>query len=179
MPLLRAEADRLTERRLTALDELYAAELACAHPPALVPELAELAARHPMRERLLGLLMTALYRAGRRAEALKVYCSARAALVEELGLEPGAELQGHGEARTLLERSLGLRREYGDRFGEARATRCACGGSCDSRGNRPERSSASASCTRTPATGRPRRPTARREARRLFVELGAPGTEGA
>ncbi|MGH3897342.1 MAG: BTAD domain-containing putative transcriptional regulator [Pseudonocardiaceae bacterium] len=93
LPLLRAEADRLAERRLTALAQLYAAELACGHANAIIPELVELAARHPMRERLQGLLMTALYQAGRQAEALKVYHRTRGALVEQLGLEPGNELQ--------------------------------------------------------------------------------------
>ncbi len=91
--LLRAEADRLAERRLTALAQLYAAELACGHANAIIPELVELAARHPMRERLQGLLMTALYQAGRQAEALEVYHRTRGALVEQLGLEPGNELQ--------------------------------------------------------------------------------------
>lgn len=93
VPMLRAEADRLAELRLTGLEELYAAELAGGHAAAVVPELAELAARHPLRERLQGLLMTALYRAGRQVEALEVHRRTRIALVEELGLEPGAELQ--------------------------------------------------------------------------------------
>ncbi|MGH3906701.1 MAG: BTAD domain-containing putative transcriptional regulator [Pseudonocardiaceae bacterium] len=91
--LVRAEIDRLTERRLIGLEGLYGAELACGHAPAVVPELGELATRHPLRERLQGLLMTALYQAGRRAEALGVYHRTRAALVEELALEPGPELQ--------------------------------------------------------------------------------------
>ncbi|MGH3868550.1 MAG: BTAD domain-containing putative transcriptional regulator [Pseudonocardiaceae bacterium] len=93
LPLLRAEADRLTERRLAGLAQLYAAELACGHANAIIPELVELAARHPMREQLQGLLMTALYQAGRQAEALEVYHRTRSTLVEQLGLEPGSELQ--------------------------------------------------------------------------------------
>ncbi len=93
LPLLRAEADRLSERRLTGLAQLYCAELACGHANAIIPELVELAARHPMREQLQGLLMTALYQAGRQAEALEVYHRTRSALVEQLGLEPGNELQ--------------------------------------------------------------------------------------
>ncbi len=90
--MLRAEADRLAELRLTGLEELYAAELASGHATAIVPDLSELAARHPLRERLQGLLMTALYRAGRQVEALEVHRRTRTALVDELGLEPGAEL---------------------------------------------------------------------------------------
>jgi DNA-binding SARP family transcriptional activator len=93
LPLLRAEADRLAERRLAGLAHLYAAELACGNANAIIPELVELAARHPMREQLQGLLMTALYQAGRQAEALEVYHRTRGALVEQLGLEPGNELQ--------------------------------------------------------------------------------------
>jgi DNA-binding SARP family transcriptional activator len=93
LPLLRAEADRLTERRLAGLAQLYDAELACGHASAIIPELVELAARYPMREGLQGLLMTALYQTGRQAEALEVYHRTRGALVEQLGLEPGSELQ--------------------------------------------------------------------------------------
>jgi DNA-binding SARP family transcriptional activator len=93
LPLLRAEADRLSERRLAGLAQLYTAELACGHATAIVPELVELAGRHPMREQLQGLLMTALYQAGRQADALEVYQRTRGALVEQLGLEPGNELQ--------------------------------------------------------------------------------------
>jgi DNA-binding SARP family transcriptional activator len=86
LPLLRAEADRLAERRLAGLAQLYTAELACGNAGAIVGELAELAARHSMREQLQGLLMTALYQAGRQAEALEVYQRTRGALVEQLGL---------------------------------------------------------------------------------------------
>jgi DNA-binding SARP family transcriptional activator len=93
LPLLRAEADRLSERRLAGLAQLYTAELACGHATVIVPELVELAGRHPMREQLQGLLMTALYQAGRQADALEVYQRTRGALVEQLGLEPGNELQ--------------------------------------------------------------------------------------
>ena len=93
LPLLRAEAHRLTERRLAGLTQLYAAELACGHANAIIPELVELAGRHPRREQLQELLMTALYQVGRQAEALKVYHHTRGALVEQRGLEPGNELQ--------------------------------------------------------------------------------------
>ena len=59
----------------------------------LVGELRDLVARHPLRERLRGQLMLALYRSGRQAEALEVYQDFRRTLSEELGLEPGAGLQ--------------------------------------------------------------------------------------
>src|SRR5262249_13767185 len=83
----------LAERRLAGLAQLYTAELACGHASAIVGELAELAAQHPMREQFQGLLMTALYQAGRQADALEVYQRTRDALVEQLGLEPSNELQ--------------------------------------------------------------------------------------
>lgn len=93
VPLLRAEADRLAERRLAGLEHLYTAELTRGRAAAAVAELAELAAVHPLRERLQCLLMATLHQAGRRAEALAVYHRTRSALVEELALEPGAELR--------------------------------------------------------------------------------------
>lgn len=93
VPVLADWARRLVERRLTAAESLYQAQLACGLHEAVIGELAELVAEHPLRERLHGLLMTALHRAGRRSEALEVYHRARETLVCELGLEPGPELR--------------------------------------------------------------------------------------
>ncbi|WP_179118228.1 AfsR/SARP family transcriptional regulator [Saccharothrix sp. ALI-22-I] len=92
-PVLTDWGRRLAERRLVAAESLYEAELACGLHEAVIGELADLVREHPLRERLHGLLMTALYRAGRRSEALEVYRAARHALVSELGVEPGAELR--------------------------------------------------------------------------------------
>lgn len=86
-------ARRLAERRLTAVESLYQAELACGLHEAVIGELTERVREHPLRERLHGLLMTALYRAGRRSEALEAYGWARHALASELGVEPGPELR--------------------------------------------------------------------------------------
>ncbi|MGH3977510.1 MAG: BTAD domain-containing putative transcriptional regulator [Pseudonocardiaceae bacterium] len=91
--VLRTEADRLVERHLAAIEQLYDAELASGRAAAIVPELAEPATAHPLRERLQALLMTALYRAGRQADALEVYRRTRTTLIEELSQEPGPELQ--------------------------------------------------------------------------------------
>ncbi|TCO56037.1 AfsR/SARP family transcriptional regulator [Actinocrispum wychmicini] len=93
VPILAGEVRRLTERRLTAVEELYQAELARGQHAAVVPELTDLVGEHPMRERLHALLMIALYQGGRRAEALAVYRNARATMIGELGLEPGPELR--------------------------------------------------------------------------------------
>jgi len=90
---LRAEVERLSERRMVALDELFSAELGCGRHAAVVPELHDLVTRYPFRERLYALLMTALYRSGRQADALTAYQLARRVLAEELGLQPGPELR--------------------------------------------------------------------------------------
>jgi predicted ATPase/DNA-binding SARP family transcriptional activator len=92
-PFARAEADRLEELRLAAVEARIESELESGAHELLVPELERLIADHPFRERLRGQLMLALYRAGRQAEALQAYQAARTVLVEELGIEPGPELQ--------------------------------------------------------------------------------------
>jgi DNA-binding SARP family transcriptional activator len=92
VPVLTDWARRLAEHRLAAIESLHQAELACGLHEAVIGELSVLAREHPLRERLHELLMTALYRAGRRSEALDVYRRARQALVSELGLEPGPVL---------------------------------------------------------------------------------------
>jgi predicted ATPase/DNA-binding SARP family transcriptional activator len=88
-----AEAERLEELRLTALELRFDAELACGRHDALVAELEALTAEEPYRERFLQQRMLALYRCGRQAEALEVYRNAREVLADELGLDPGPALQ--------------------------------------------------------------------------------------
>jgi predicted ATPase/DNA-binding SARP family transcriptional activator len=92
-PYAAAEQARLEGLRLTAREDLLEAELALGEHHAAVPELEALAAAHPLRERLRGLQMMALYAAGRQAEALAVYEDARHLLSEDLGVDPSAELQ--------------------------------------------------------------------------------------
>ena len=89
----RAEAVRLEELRLHALESRIEADLASGHADEVVDELEALLVEHPFRERLWQHLMLALYRAGRQADALAAYHRAREALDEQLGIEPGAELQ--------------------------------------------------------------------------------------
>jgi DNA-binding SARP family transcriptional activator/DNA-binding beta-propeller fold protein YncE len=100
-PLLELRAERfaddarrqLDERRVAILEDRIDADLAAGRDAEVVAELKELIAEHPLRERLHGQLMTALYRAGRQGEALEAYQRARKTLSSELGLDPGPELQ--------------------------------------------------------------------------------------
>jgi DNA-binding SARP family transcriptional activator len=86
-------ARRLEEMRATAVEERIEADLAVGRHSELVGELQELVAQHPLRERLRGQLMLALYRCGRQAEALELFRTTRRLLVEELGIEPSPSLQ--------------------------------------------------------------------------------------
>ncbi|MDT9697312.1 BTAD domain-containing putative transcriptional regulator [Streptomyces sp. P17] len=91
-----AFVQRLREARLLLLEWCYDAELALADGrlDALLPELAALAAEHPLREAYHRQLMLALHRSGRQAEALAVHRDLRERLVEELGVEPGIAVRG-------------------------------------------------------------------------------------
>jgi DNA-binding SARP family transcriptional activator len=89
-----AAAAHLAELRLEALENRIDADLALGHHATLVPELDALVDEQPFRERLRGQLMLALYRSGRQADALEAYSAARTTLVEKLGAEPSAQLQG-------------------------------------------------------------------------------------
>jgi DNA-binding SARP family transcriptional activator len=91
--ILRVEAARLDELRLVALERRIEADLARGREADVVGELQALVAAEPLREHPRELLMLALYRSGRQAEALAAYRDARAALVDELGIEPSAALQ--------------------------------------------------------------------------------------
>src|SRR6266511_728396 len=102
----RGEVARLQELRLSTLEERIEADLAAGRPAELVPELESLVARHPLRERLRGQLMRALYGCGRQAEALQVYQDTRRLLVGELGIEPSQPLQRLEQAILRQEPSL-------------------------------------------------------------------------
>jgi DNA-binding SARP family transcriptional activator len=90
---LRSSVVGLEERRASAFESLMDLRLRLGEDDTVVPELRRMIERYPLRERPCGQLMTALYRTGRRAEALEVYRDARRRLVDQLGLEPGAELR--------------------------------------------------------------------------------------
>ena len=88
-----AEAVRLDEARLDCFEARLAALLALGENDDALTEAARLSAQYPHRERLRGLHMVALYRAGRQVDALEVFREARDNLIDELGLEPGADLR--------------------------------------------------------------------------------------
>ena len=91
--LISAEADRLEESRLEAQVLKMEADLACGEHARVVPEARRLLADHPIREGLWTLLLRALQGSGRQAEALEAYGQAREVIAEELGVDPGADLQ--------------------------------------------------------------------------------------
>ena len=97
-----AERAHLDDLTLVATEARVEADLVLGHHGELVGELEALCRAHPLRERLWELLMLALYRAGRQAEALRAYSQARDHLVDELGIDPGPALR-QLEARILAQ----------------------------------------------------------------------------
>ncbi len=92
-PLAESESSRLNEERLVALETWLEIEVERGRHSDVVAELIALTGQYPLREQLCRLLMLALYRSGRQAEALAAYRSTRSTLVTELGIEPGTPLQ--------------------------------------------------------------------------------------
>ncbi|MFF2700315.1 BTAD domain-containing putative transcriptional regulator [Streptomyces cyaneofuscatus] len=111
-PFVRAAAQRLAEQRLSVLEEQAQARLEAGDHALLAGELADLVALHPLRERLVGVRMRALYATGRQSEALASYEDLRARLARELGIDPSPELAAlHG---AVLRQEPGLSAEpYG------------------------------------------------------------------
>jgi DNA-binding SARP family transcriptional activator len=99
---------RLEEHRTAAREDLLDAELELGRHAKLVGELEALVLEHPLRERLRGQLMLALYRSGRQAEALAAYQQARETLVSELGIDPSPELQQLQQAILRHDQELDL-----------------------------------------------------------------------
>jgi predicted ATPase/DNA-binding SARP family transcriptional activator len=102
------EIARLLEARTQAIELRIDALLAMGGDAGLVGELEGLIREHPLRERLRGQLMLALYRAGRQADALEAYQQARGRLVDELGIEPGEELRALQAAILTQDPSLAV-----------------------------------------------------------------------
>jgi len=97
-PFAGTEIGRLEQMRLDAVEDHTEAELSLGRHAQAIDTLDGLVARHPYRERPRALLMLALYRSGRQADALDAYRDARRVLVEELGIEPGPQLRELQEA---------------------------------------------------------------------------------
>jgi DNA-binding SARP family transcriptional activator len=104
---LRGEPARLEELRLAAVEERLEAVLALGRHGEAVGDLEALARAHPLRERPRGLLMLALYRSGRQAEALAAFQELRRVLVDELGIEPSPALHELNRAILNQEPALG------------------------------------------------------------------------
>ena len=117
------EIGRLEELRLIALEHRLEADLAVGRNAESVPELEALVRDHPLRESLRGLLMRALYRSGRQADALAVMQDARATLRDELGLDPGQALQQLEKAILLQDPSLDAHDRSGARAASRRSSR--------------------------------------------------------
>lgn len=92
-PLIDSVAARLDEERIAAVEKLAELRLATGEGPSLVSDLKEYVSRYPLRESLRGTMMLALYHSGRQAEALATFDEGRHRLAEDLGLDPGPELQ--------------------------------------------------------------------------------------
>ncbi|MFF1677683.1 BTAD domain-containing putative transcriptional regulator [Streptomyces sp. NPDC058256] len=113
---VRGAVRRLTEQRLSVLEEQAEARLEAGDHVMLAGELADLVASHPLRERLRALQMRALYLAGRQSEALASYESLRSRLADDLGVDPGPALSALHQA--VLRQDPGL----GETFGMAPGT---------------------------------------------------------
>ncbi|MEV6285645.1 BTAD domain-containing putative transcriptional regulator [Kribbella sp. NPDC051770] len=109
---LSIEADRLNDLRVATIEEQFAAELEAGS--AVADEIAAALSQHPLRERLRGQLMVALCRAGRQSEALTVYTEGRRLLADELGVDPGPDLNRIYEAVLRNDPALFADRPQGD-----------------------------------------------------------------
>ena len=116
------EIARLEDLRLACREERIDADLAAGRHADVVGELEALVAEHPLRERLRGQLMLALYRSGRQAEALESYAAARRALVDEMGIEPSRVLRELHQAILNQDSALEL---AGASTGDAESSRGA------------------------------------------------------
>src|SRR6266498_2932997 len=158
-----AAVARLEELRLGAIEDRIEAELATGSGQRLVAELDELVTANPLRERLSGLLVRALARGGRQADALGAYERLRSRLADELGIDPSEELQAihlrvlRGEAGPPpAARSCGCWRPAASRWGSP--VRCCTRSGrwpCRSRTARPARRCGSRRCACSPTAARP------------------------
>ena len=114
-PFAAGPVARLEELRLAATEDRIEADLALGRGAGLAPELEELAAAHPLRERLRGQLMRVLYLAGRQGDALNVYQETRELLADQLGVDPSPALSDIHLAILRADPSLGAAAGNGGR----------------------------------------------------------------
>ena len=139
-PFAACPVARLEELRLAATEDRIEADLALGRGPELAPELEELAAAYPLRERLRGQLMRALYLAGRQGDALSLYQQTRELLADQLGVDPSPALSdvhlailradpslnaASASASLALARTLPARKAMSGRSGAAASSAAA------------------------------------------------------
>lgn len=151
-PFAIGEAARLEELRMTAIELRHDAALALGRHHEVAGDLAALVQAHPLRERFHGLLMLALYRSGRQADALRAFSVARERLVDELGIEPGPELRDL--ERRILDHDPTLMLPAGERPAPAGRAEVPTSASEPSQPNRRQTSSATLPAAVTPLIGR-------------------------
>ncbi|MDP9643537.1 DNA-binding SARP family transcriptional activator [Actinopolyspora lacussalsi] len=117
--ILGAEARRLEENRLTALEQRLEADLRLGRHHQILGQLTSLTAHHPLNENLHALHMVALHRSGRAGEALRVFIQLRDSLVNELGMEPSHRLQRLQQAVLLADPVLDSRECLSDALAKA------------------------------------------------------------
>ncbi len=122
-PYAETQRVRLAEWQIGLVETRFELDLELGAHTEAVSELTALSAEHPLRERLRGLLMLALYRSGRQAEALGVYADTRRLLAEELGIDPSPELTDLHQ--RILEADPGLAAPAGMLHGAAELVRPA------------------------------------------------------
>ena len=131
-PFAAAEIRRLEDLRLRAAEMAIDADLEAGRHAEVIGELDALVAQHPLRERLHSRRMLALYRSGRQSEALEAYREARSALVEEIGVEPGAELRRLHDAILAQDPALDLQAPATRRRARGRGRAGAAAAGCSS-----------------------------------------------
>jgi DNA-binding SARP family transcriptional activator/class 3 adenylate cyclase/tetratricopeptide (TPR) repeat protein len=167
----RSEIARLEDARLACLEERIDQDLRAGRHAEVTGELEGLVTEHPLRERLWGLSMLALYRSGRQAEALEAYQAARRALVEELGIEPGKPLRDLHQAMLNQDPELDLPTGPADPADRAPIPSGREGAACARCGeSNPPEARLCFSCGAA-LPGRPREGAERRLVTVLFVDL--------
>lgn len=109
-PMCQSVALQLDEEYMTALEDKLWLGIGCEDPFHVIGELKRMSTVHPWRERITEMLMLALYRSGRQAEAVEAYNKARSRLVEELGMEPSVQLRQR--FRDILNQDPSLRQPF-------------------------------------------------------------------